>query len=247
MTLRSRVIAALLVGLASPAAIAAGFGPHHNPAPGERSPASAAALPVDGLQQRLVKAVKTVSAQVVVIQSPFGLGSGVVFDNRGDVVTNAHVVRGSRRFVVRLSGGERRAAVLLGADQRHDIAVVRLVGPRPPGAKLARSVPTVGSLVLAIGNPLGLRSSVTQGIVSSLDRSVAEDDGVTLKPVIQTSAEISPGSSGGALVDLAGRVIGITTLAVPDPELADVQAPRVGFAIPNATVIEVAKRLIGAV
>jgi putative serine protease PepD len=99
--------------------------------------------------------------------------------------------------------------------------------------------------VLAIGNPLGLRSSVTQGIVSSTDRSVTEANGVNLSPAIQTSAAINPGNSGGALVDLDGRVIGIPTLAAVDPQMGGTQAPGIGFAIPSATVVRVANRLVG--
>jgi S1-C subfamily serine protease len=102
----------------------------------------------------------------------------------------------------------------------------------------------VGDFSLAIGNPLGLRSSVTQGIVSSVDRRVSEGSGVTLAPVIQTSAEINPGNSGGALVDLTGRVIGIPTLAALDPEIGG-EAPGIGFAIPSNTVDRVATDLIG--
>ena len=85
--------------------------------------------------------------------------------------------------------------------------------------------------MFAIGNPLGLQSSVTQGIVSSLNRQVSEGDGVTLANVIQTSAEINPGNSGGALVDLSGGVVGIPTLAALDPELGGSPAPGIGFAI----------------
>jgi putative serine protease PepD len=100
--------------------------------------------------------------------------------------------------------------------------------------------------VLAIGNPLGLRSSVTQGIVSSLNRSVPEGNGVTLSPVLQTSAAINPGNSGGALVDLTGRVIGIPTLSALDPEFGDEPAAGIGFAIPSNTVRQVATRLIAS-
>jgi putative serine protease PepD len=175
---------------------------------------------VRSLQQRFEQIVDVVSPQVVQIESRRGLGSGVVLDAGGDVVTNAHVVAGERRFIVTLFGGDRHAATLVGADVAHDLAVVHIAGARPAPATFAGSAaPRVGDLVLAIGNPLGLRSSVTQAIVSSLDRSVPEGDGVTLSPAIQTTAAINPGNSGGALVDLAGRVIGIPTLAALDPEL----------------------------
>jgi putative serine protease PepD len=104
----------------------------------------------------------------------------------------------------------------------------------------------VGDLVLAIGNLLGLRSSVTEGIVSSLGRTVGEGNGVTLSGVIQTSAAINPGDSGGALVNLAGHVVGVPTLAALDPEFGANQAPGIGFAIPSNTVEQVATRLIDA-
>ena len=97
---------------------------------------------------------------------------------------------------------------------------------------------------LAIGNPLGLRSSVTQGIVSSVDRMVSEGNGVTLSPAIQTSAAINPGNSGGALADLSGRVVGIPTLAALDPQVGGGPATGIGFAIPSATVRQVAPQLL---
>jgi S1-C subfamily serine protease len=191
--------------------------------------------------------VQAVSPQVVQIQGQRGLGSGVVFDSRGDVVTNAHVVQGERQFVVTLSGGDQHPATLVGSDPAHDLAVVRLSGATPAPATFTSSAsPQVGDLVLAIGNPLGLRSSVTQGIVSSLNRSVPEGNGVTLSRVIQTSAAINPGNSGGALVDLTGTVIGIPTLAAIDPQLGGGQAAGIGFAIPSTTVRQVATRLIAS-
>jgi S1-C subfamily serine protease len=101
----------------------------------------------------------------------------------------------------------------------------------------------VGEIVLAIGNPLGLRSSVTQGIVSAVGRTVSEGNGVTLPSVIQTSAAINPGNSGGALVDLSGRVIGIPTLAATDPQLGGAAAG-IGFAIPSNTISDIAKQLV---
>jgi putative serine protease PepD len=99
-------------------------------------------------------------------------------------------------------------------------------------------------VALAIGNPLGLQSSVTEGIVSALGRTVNEDNGVTLPSVIQTSAPINPGNSGGALVDLEGQVIGIPTLAATDPDLGGSAAPGIGFAIPGNTVRDIAAQLI---
>jgi S1-C subfamily serine protease len=197
-------------------------------------------------QEPFVPVVQHVSAAVVQIQSGTGLGSGVVFDDRGDIVTNAHVVAGARRFVVTLASGDKHSATLVGADTSHDLAVVHVSGATPAPAKFGDSSSLqVGDLVLAIGNPLGLRSSVTQGIVSSLNRTVSESNSVTLSPVIQTSAAINPGNSGGALVDLSERVVGIPTLAALDPQLGGGQASGIGFAIPSSTVQTVANRLTG--
>jgi putative serine protease PepD len=103
-----------------------------------------------------------------------------------------------------------------------------------------------GDIAFAIGNPLGLQSSVTQGIVSSLNRSVSEGNAVTLSNVIQTSAEINPGNSGGALVDLSGNVVGVPTLAALDPESVNTPAVGIGFVIPSDTVENVADRLIAS-
>jgi S1-C subfamily serine protease len=200
-----------------------------------------------GVQQRFEQVVQTVSPQVVEIRGQKGLGSGVVFDDSAHIVTNAHVIAGEKQFTVTLSGGDRHPATLVGSDTAHDLAVVRVTGAKPAAATFADTpTPPVGALVLAIGNPLGLRSSVTQGIVSSLNRSVSEGRGVTLSPVIQTSAAINPGNSGGALVDLDGKVIGIPTLGALDPQLGGGQASGIGFAIPSATVRKVAAGLIAS-
>jgi S1-C subfamily serine protease len=204
------------------------------------APASAAQL-----QDQFARVVKTVSPAVVQIETGAGLGSGVVFDNKGDVVTNAHVVGNAQTFKVTLAGGATHNASLVGAYPAGDLAVIRLAGATPaPAAFADSSKVTVGDFALAIGNPLGLRSSVTDGIVSSLGRTVSEGAGVTLTSAIQTSAPINPGNSGGALVDLDGRVIGIPTLAALDPELGGSQAPGIGFAIPSNNVRDIASQLI---
>jgi S1-C subfamily serine protease len=230
------------------AALAALAGCGSEAAPSTGSAATTAMRsPVSDLQQQFVQVVRTVSPKVVQIQSRLGLGSGVVFDGHGDIVTNAHVVQGAKRFAVTLPKGDPQTATLVGADKSHDLAVVHLDHATPAPAKLADSSKLqVGDLVLAIGNPLGLRSSVSEGIVSSLHRSVPEGNGVTLSSVIQTSAAINPGNSGGALVDLTGTVIGVPTLAALDPELGDAQASGIGFAIPSNTVKQVATKLIAA-
>ena len=195
------------------------------------------------LQQRFVSIVRAVSPAVVQVRTSLAQGSGVVFDSRGDVVTNAHVVTNATHFVVTLASGNSHPATLVGRDAGADLAVIRITGARPRPATFANSAQVeVGDLTLAIGNPLGLRSSVTEGIVSAVGRTVPETSGVTLSSVIQTSAAINPGNSGGALVDLSGQVIGIPTVAAIDPEMG-AAAPGIGFAIGSNTVRQIAIRL----
>ena len=214
-------------------------------ATGTAVPESAGA---QSLQQQFTKVVADVSPQVVQVQTSQGLGSGIVYDDKGDIVTNAHVAGNARQFLVTLSGGDRRQGTLVGTDPSNDLAVIHVSGKAPAPAAFGDSSTTrSGQIVFAIGNPLGLQSSVTQGIVSSINRKVSEGNGVTLSDVLQTSAEINPGNSGGALVDLSGRVIGIPTLAAVDPEFGDQQAPGIGFAIPSDKVREVADQLIEGV
>jgi S1-C subfamily serine protease len=190
-------------------------------------------------------AVEVALPSVVQVESSGKLGSGIVFDADGDIVTNAHVVSGSRTFTITTSDGKRRSATLRGAFTASDLAVVRVTGDHLTPARFADSSKLkVGERVLAIGNPLGLRSSVTDGIVSAVARTVSEGNGVALPSVVQTSAAINPGNSGGALIDLSGAVIGIPTLAATDPELGGSAAPGVGFAISSDTVTRIAGQLV---
>jgi putative serine protease PepD len=240
-TPRSRLAAAapLLLVLAA----VAGCGGESEPAGGAAADASGAAA----VQAQFQDVVSKVSSQVVQVQTTQGLGSGVVYDDRGDIVTNAHVAGSSKRFVVTLHDGKRHQATLVGTDPGNDVAVIRMSGVTPAPATFSESSGVhSGDIVFAIGNPLGLQSSVTQGIVSSVNRQVSEGSGVTLSDVFQTSAEINPGNSGGALVDLSGGVIGIPTLAALDPEFGNSQAPGIGFAIRSDTVRRVADRLIAS-
>jgi putative serine protease PepD len=237
---RHLITAALAAAAAVVAACGAGA-PGHDVTPVARL---ASADQATSLQQQLVSVVKAVSPSVVQIETPQDLGSGVVFDAGGDVVTNAHVVGNARRFVVTLASGESHRATVIGRDVANDLAVIRIAGARPRPATFADSSQVrVGDITLALGNPLGLRSSVTEGIVSAVGRSVPEGNGATLSSAIQTSAAINPGNSGGALVDLSGQVIGIPTLAALDPQMGASEAPGIGFAIDSNTVRRVAGAL----
>ncbi|MFL5724474.1 MAG: S1C family serine protease, partial [Chloroflexota bacterium] len=164
--------------------------------------------------------VDRVSPSVVVIETTGGLGSGIVFDSDGDITTNAHVVGDATTFRVTLADGRQFPGKLVGTFPANDLAVIKFSAPNLQPATFADSSKLeVGQIVMAVGNPLGLQSSVTQGIISAVGRDVAEPGGATLPGTIQTSAAINPGNSGGALVDINGDVVGIPTLAAVDQEL----------------------------
>jgi putative serine protease PepD len=227
---------------AGPAGSGVGAGPGASAVP-RASAALGGGIAAD-LQQAFVSVVQAVAPSVVVIETPSGLGSGVVFDDKGDVVTNAHVVGSDTRFKVTTAAGDRLDATLVGTFPPNDIAVIHTTGGSLTPATFGdSSALVVGDIVLAIGNPLGLQSSVTEGIVSATGRTVSEPGGAALPNVIQTSAPINPGNSGGALVDLAGEVVGIPTLTATDPQIGGA-AVGIGFAIPSNTTKDIATQLI---
>jgi putative serine protease PepD len=196
------------------------------------------------LQQEYEAVVQKVSPSVVVIETSQGLGSGIIFDNAGDIVTNAHVVGSATTFTVTLADGRQFPGTLVGTFAANDVAVVKISATGLQPATFADSSKLqVGEIVMAVGNPLGLQTSVTQGIISALGRTVVEPGGATLPGVIQTSAAINPGNSGGALVDISGNVVGIPTLAAVDQQIGG-SAPGIGFAIPSNDVSDFAGQLI---
>lgn len=233
-----------LIAVALPAACESSIGSTSTTAsPG--SAASAAATLPTALDSMTVNVVKTVSPSVVLIQTPSGLGSGEIYDTRGDIVTNAHVVGTATSFVVTTSAGKQLDGTLVGSFPPDDIAVIRVNGSGLKPAKFGDSSKLqVGEFVLAIGNPLGLEGSVTSGIISALGRVVSEGaGGGTLPDAIQTSAPINPGNSGGALVNLASEVVGIPTLAALSPG-TQAPAPGIGFAISSNRTRVIADQLI---
>ena len=215
--------------------------------PGASAPAAAAAAQ----QEAFVSVIKRVLPSVVEIRTSSGLGSGVVYDSAGDIVTNAHVVGSATSFQVVLSSSTAPLqATLVGAYPPDDLAVIKVQGAKnlQPAVFGDSSKLQVGDIVLAIGNPLGLSSSVTDGIVSAVGRIVSEpaesgSQGATLPDAIQTSAAINPGNSGGALVGIDGRVVGIPTLAAVNQQ-AGGAAPGIGFAISSNTATNIAKQLV---
>lgn len=166
-----------------------------------------------------------------------GVGSGVIYSSEGYILTNAHVVSGSSKVQVTLPDGRVFPAGVVGAEPDNDLAVLRVSERGLPVANLFGGPLRVGQLVIAIGNPFGLDFTVTTGVVSALERSLPTGEGKKLTHLIQTDTSINPGNSGGPLVDIQGRVIGITTAILPF-------AQGLGFAIPVSTAFEVIGRLI---
>ena len=197
--------------------------------------------------------VRQVLPSVVLISTTEGLGSGVVLDHSGDIVTNAHVAGDASTFKVQVPGDpSTRSASVVGVYPPDDLAVIRVSDPS--GLQPARfgdsAKAQAGDVVLAVGNPLGLSGSVTSGVVSATGRVVTEPasagrPGATLPDAIQTSAPINPGNSGGALVTTAGEVIGIPTLTAAGAQ-GGAQVQGIGFAIPSNLARDIAGQIITA-
>src|SRR5438270_5651826 len=207
-----------------------------------------AATTLDAVRESVAAKVKPTIVEVyVTLAKGAALGSGVIVNSQGYIVTNNHVVSRALTIQVVLYNGTREPAQLAGADAAYDLAVLKI--PVPKGglsvATLGDSTQLkVGQEVLVIGNPLGITQTVTNGIVSALKRSVSEGQGApTIQNAIQTDAPINPGNSGGALVDLQGDVVGIPTLTAIDPEF-NTPANGVGFAIPANRVKAILPQII---
>nr|MBA3304297.1 trypsin-like peptidase domain-containing protein [Acidimicrobiia bacterium] len=171
-------------------------------------------------------------------------GSGVLFRDDGYLLTNAHVVEGADRITAVLADASELEGEVVGADRLTDIAVVKVDrgAPLPTAALGSAAGLRVGEVAIAIGSPLGLTggSSVTTGVVSAVGREVESEDGSTLLDMVQTDAAISPGSSGGALLDGSGVVVGITTAIA----VSEVGAEGLGFATPIDIAQSVAEEII---
>lgn len=180
--------------------------------------------------------VASVEGSVVAILTDAGEGSGVVWSEDGLVVTNFHVIAQAGEVAVAFADGERSPAEVLEVAPRSDLAILRTERTGLPAATFSRDLPEIGELALAIGNPLGFENTVTAGIVSGLHRTIPGSAAQTLALVdlIQTDAPISPGNSGGALVDAAGEVMGINVAYIPPNPQQGRGAVSIGFAIPSS-------------
>ena len=173
------------------------------------------------------------------------IGSGVIIDAQGDIVTNNHVVSGEQSITVVLSNGSTEQGQLIGTSASNDLAVVRIA----PYAHMTvaqfgdSSKLVVGQDVIAIGNPLGITGTATEGIVSALNRSIPESAGVTISNAIQTDAALNPGNSGGALINLQGQLIGIPFAGAQNSG-TNTAADGVNFAIPSNLVQTVVQQIL---
>ena len=172
-----------------------------------------------------------------------GVGSGFVFDKKGHVITNAHVIDNAKRIIVTFLDGRSYNAELIGADEYTDIAVIKVNADlsllRPLSIGDSSNL-KVGEPIAAIGNPFGLSGSMTSGIVSQLGRLLPSEVGYSIPDVIQTDAAINPGNSGGPLLNMRGEVVGINTAI----QSATGEFTGVGFAVPSQTVAKIVPTLI---
>ena len=190
-------------------------------------------------------AVVSIASQIT-LQSFFqsipqeGVGSGVIFNAEGHILTNNHVVEGAQKITVTLPDGRAFDGTVVGRDPDTDLAVVKIAGDNLPTARLGDSSKLrIGEWVIAIGNPLALEGgpTVTVGVVGAVGRSVEEENGAILDDVIQTDAAINRGNSGGPLVNLAGEVVGINTVIAAE-------AQNIGFAVSINTAKPVVESIL---
>lgn len=185
--------------------------------------------------------VERLSPSVVTVQIANGVGSGVVL--RPDViVTNAHVVGSAREVMIGYADGVSSTGQVLATDDVTDLAVVRTERGDLPVPEYRSELPRPGEVAIAIGSPLGFENTATAGIISGLNRNIPGSavETASLVDLIQTDASISPGNSGGALLDSDGRVVGINEAYIPPTA----GAVSLGFAIPTSTVLDVTEQLL---
>jgi serine protease Do len=226
-------------------------------APREEAP-SPAGVPDDEPVARVAAAVGPSVVQVnveVSQQTPMGtqrgegLGSGVIYREDGHIITNAHVVKGASDVTVSFADGSTEPVEVVGSDPNSEIAVLKVDRNNLPAATFKTDEPpVVGQLAVAIGSPAGFEATVTAGIVSAVGREFPPEltrgdnqAAAALSDLIQTDAAISPGNSGGALVDRDGNIVGINVAYLPP---AQTGAVNLGFAIPSDTAVSVADQLI---
>jgi S1-C subfamily serine protease len=202
---------------------------------GSTAPAAVAGADIPAL-------VRQVEPSVVTVLTQNGLGSGIVYKDDGTIVTNAHVVAGVQEVTVALADGQQVPGKVRATDKVSDLAVIQANRNGLPAATFQKPLPQVGELAVVMGSPLGFEATVTSGIISGLHRQIpgSASTGAPLVDLIQTDAAISPGNSGGAVLDAQGEVVGMSVAYIPPAA----GAVSLGFAIPAATVVDVADQLL---
>ena len=176
------------------------------------------------------------------IPAESGSGTGFIIGESGIIITNYHVVENASKLVVTLSNNSQWPGKLIGADPNNDLAIVRIQAPGDSYDILEFSNSNdivVGQKVLALGNPFGLRQTLTTGIISALGRTIAAKNGRKIEGIIQTDAAINPGNSGGPLLDSEGKVIGINTAII-----GSAGSVGIGFAVPSNTALRILPDLL---
>jgi serine protease DegQ len=224
-------------GLAETSSTASAPAQTQNPAAGQTQSSGPAAG-----ARSIPDMINAVEPSVVTIFTDDGLGSGVIYSAEGLILTNEHVVRGNSKVEVAFADGQRVAGTVKATDPVSDLALVQADRKGLPAAKFATGLPRVGEPAVVIGSPLGFENTATAGIISGLHRQIpgSARSSQSLVDLIQTDAPISPGNSGGAVVNAQGQVVGISEAYIP-PQSG---AVALGFAIPAGTATEVAKELL---
>jgi S1-C subfamily serine protease len=236
---RRRAAVALVLGLALLLAACGGSSKSTSKTTAAIPPAADEAALISG---GIPKIVDKVEPEVVTVLTQGGVGSGVIYRSNGVILTNNHVVRDNKTVQIAFADGRREPGTVIATDPDTDLALVRVDRSGLPAASFQKALPPVGALAVVLGSPLGFEKSVTAGIVSGIHRSIpgSARESAALVDLMQTDAPISPGNSGGAVVDGQGRVIGISEAYIP-PEAG---AVAIGFAIPAATAESVADQLL---
>jgi S1-C subfamily serine protease len=221
-------------------ALAACSGDSKNTVPPPAATTTAAASGAFTLDQ-LPALVARLEPSVVTVFTDLGQGSGIIWSSDGTIVTNNHVIANATTIAVQFADGKHAAAKVRAADAYSDTAVLSVARANLPVAKWATTTPAVGTFVVAIGDPLGFTNSASIGIVSGVNRNLpGSGDTPPIPDLLQTSAPISPGNSGGALVDDRGNVVGMTQAYLPP----STGAVSIGLAIPAPTVTDAVKQLL---
>jgi putative serine protease PepD len=249
---RGRLARPLVAVVAAAALLAGGYGigqavdrtPASAAPGGAGIPTKAISAPIQAGDEPVAAVAKALLPTVVELtvqsQEGNGLGSGVIYDKNGYILTAAHVVQDADQVTVRLADGTRLRGEVLGTDQANDVGVVKVDRNNLPAAPLAVDVPLqVGQLAVAIGSPFRLEGTVTAGVVSATSRILMV--GRTGREVIQTDAPINPGNSGGVLADREGRVIGINSAIRSDGSNGNIG---IGFAVPIDVAARSAKAIV---